>query len=264
MAFKWKVVHDGKTPPPGEVVAARRAAVLGADGRDRRPARHRDVRRDVRLPARDGAGPEPRDHDVRRRHHPVPAHHPEPGAQLPGHQRLLRRRCVRDPGGAGRPTAPSPARSWSPAWSSRAVGIAISVLGIGVIHRRLPAGGHRRRGHADRLRTGLRGRRRVLAAGPLGRADHHARAVPDDRAAARASGAASRSCSALVFGFVLSWVLDKPPRATSPPSTQRPAEVDTHPRVSFAAVEGRRLDRLPGLPRLRTSSSPRSCWCCRP
>ena len=29
MAFGWKVVHGGKTPPPGEVVRPGRAAVLG-------------------------------------------------------------------------------------------------------------------------------------------------------------------------------------------------------------------------------------------
>ena len=158
-------------------------------------ARHRDVRRDVRLPARHGAGPEPRDHDVRRRDDPVPAHHAGPGAELPRHQRVLRR-CASSRSGPRR-TATRIGHRRDPGRRARAR----CRRRADQLPRRpghppgVPAGGHRRRGHADRLRPRLRGRRRLLAAGPLGRADHDVRAVPDDGAAARASGAASRSCS---------------------------------------------------------------------
>src|SRR5204863_1204800 len=48
-------------PAPGGGGPARRAPVVAADGRPRRAARGRDVRRDLRLPDRDGPQPAARD-----------------------------------------------------------------------------------------------------------------------------------------------------------------------------------------------------------
>ena len=132
--FKWDVVD----PAPGRAGRSRPAAGLGQDGRHRGPARRRDVRRHVRVPARHGAGRQPRDHVLGHLHDPVPADHPEQGAQLP--------------------RAPAP-RSWAASSRSRAqggdsadvtgaimvaglvllaVGVLVHFAGAGLIHKILP------------------------------------------------------------------------------------------------------------------------------
>ncbi len=80
---------------PGGGRPGRRAAVVAADGRPRRPARGGDVRRDVRLPDRHGAQPAARDHDERRRDDLLPADRAGQGAELPGHLGVVRRRGAR-------------------------------------------------------------------------------------------------------------------------------------------------------------------------
>ena len=50
----------------------------------------------------------------------------------------------------------SPARSWSPVWSWRSVGVVIHFLGADVGQQGAAAGRHRRRRHADRLQPGSR------------------------------------------------------------------------------------------------------------
>ena len=172
MAIGWKLHGDGRGLGAGRGGRAGRAALVGADGRHRRPARRRDVRRDVRLPGGDGPRPEPGDHDVGHRDDPVPADREREGAELPGHQRLVRRRGRLDPRG-GRLDRQrhrrDPGRRAS-CW--RIVGVVIHFLGAGDHPPDLPAGRHRRGRHADRLQPRAGGRERLLAAGPVGRPRH--------------------------------------------------------------------------------------------
>ena len=141
----------------------------------------------------------------------------------------------------------SPVRSWSSDWSSPLSGVAIRVLGIQIIHRIFPPVGHRRRGHADRIRPGLRRRRRLLAAGPVDRAAHDA-AVFVMTVVLRGFWARIAILLGLVFGYVLSW-LRQDRSATSRPSTPRTGEIDTTPRVSFDGVDDADWIGLPDLHR---------------
>ena len=73
MAFGWKLHGDGKTPPPGEVVAPGRAAVLAQTvgiGAQHVVAMFGAT---FVFPLVMGLNPQPRDHDVRDRDDPVPA-----------------------------------------------------------------------------------------------------------------------------------------------------------------------------------------------
>ena len=63
MAIGWKLTGTAR-PWAGRRGRPRRATVLGQDGRPGRPARRRDVRGDVRLPAHHGPQSPARDHDV--------------------------------------------------------------------------------------------------------------------------------------------------------------------------------------------------------
>ena len=96
--FKWDVVDPGA----GRGSRCRRSACAwGKTVGPRRPARGRDVRRDLRLPAGHGARPQPGHHVLGHLHDPVPADRAEPGAQLPRHQRLVRGQRRRDPRSQG-------------------------------------------------------------------------------------------------------------------------------------------------------------------
>ena len=131
---------------------SRSAASVGQDGRPRRPARRGDVRRDLRLPARHGPGPQPRDHVVGHRtilflliaSNKVPSYLGTSASFVAASRRSApgrrhRRRHRRDPGrrsgaGAGRRPRPLRGRRDDPQGAA--------------------TGGHRRGGDADRLQPG--------------------------------------------------------------------------------------------------------------
>ena len=163
--FSWREVN----PAPGEPVAPDERLPWGRTDRARRPARGGDVRRHVRVPAGDGARPQPGHHVLRDLHDPVPADHLEPGAQLPRHQRVVRGQRARDPRPGRRLGRRHRRRSWSPASCSPLVGVLVHFAGSRRDPQGPAAGGHRRRRDADRLQPGARGGRHLLAAGPVDR-----------------------------------------------------------------------------------------------
>ena len=86
LGLGWKLYGDGRTLGPDEVVAPDERLSWGKTVGPGRPARRRDVRRDVRLPAGHGAQPPAGDHDERHRDDLLPAHRQGQGAQLPRHR----------------------------------------------------------------------------------------------------------------------------------------------------------------------------------
>ena len=68
----------------------------------------------------------------------LPADRQRQGAQLPRHQRLLRRRCRRDPLPRAATPRTSPARSWSPAWCSWPSACSSTSWAPALIHKVLP------------------------------------------------------------------------------------------------------------------------------
>ena len=172
------------------------------------------------------------------------------GDPRPG--RRLRRRHRRDPGRRRRAGRSSACSSTSSARGA-AQGAA--------------AGRHRRRRHADRLQPRAGRRQHLLAAGPVGRAARHDRSSIVVRGRpSRASSAASRSSSALIFGYVLSWLFDKGFGQITVATTPAPARSTTHFRVNLDGVKAAPLVRLPAarpIVAARTSSagtSRRSTW----
>ncbi|CAA9378829.1 MAG: Uracil permease, partial [uncultured Nocardioidaceae bacterium] len=168
----------------GEVGRTRRAVVVGQDGGARRAARRRDVRRHLRLPADHGAEPAAGDHDERHRDDRVPPHRLREGPELPGDQRRVRRRRVRDLRAGRRPRRRDGSR---PGGRRRArPGRCAHPLR----RRRGPApraasGRHRRGRDAHRLQPRPGGGEHLLAAGPVDRAAHDGRGDPDGGGAAR-------------------------------------------------------------------------------
>ena len=65
---------------------------------------------------------------------------------------------------------------------------------------------------------------------------------------------------ALIFGYLLSWVLDKTVGMITSPNGA--GDVSTHYRVNLDGVEPGRLVRPAAVPRARASSSISSCWRC--
>ena len=66
---------------------------------------------------------------------------------------------------------------------------------------------------------------------------------------------------ALIFGFVLSWVLDKVVGEITAPTGA--GEVTTHFRVDLGGVSDAGWFGLPAVCTRRSSSSTSSCWRCR-
>ena len=158
-------------PASGRGRGSRRTALVGPHGRSRRPARGRDVRCHLRLPADHGPQPAARDHDERHRDDRVPADRAGQGPQLPGHLGLLRRRRGRDPG-AGRRLRRRDRRDPGRRRRAAAGRRADPLPGLRRAAPAAAAGRHRRGRHADRLQPRAGGGQHLLAAGPVGRAAH--------------------------------------------------------------------------------------------
>ena len=208
MAFSWKLYGDGKTPPLGEAVAPDERLSWPRTVGHRRAARRRHVRRDLRLPAGHGPGPQPRDHDERDRDDPLPAHRAGEGPQLPGH--AAPRSSVA--------SSPSARRAVTRATSSGAiliagvvlalVGLLIHFAGVRVVQRGAAPGRHRRGRHADRVQPGARWRPSIYWP------QDQWVALADDDLRHRRLAAAARLLArisillGLIFGYLLSWLLD--------------------------------------------------------
>ena len=263
--FKWDVVD----PAPGEPVAPEPAAPVGQDGRRRRPARGGHVRRHVRLPARHGAGPQPRDHVLGHLHDPVPADHQQQGAELPRHQRLVRRRRRRDPR-PGRRLRRRHRRDHGRRPGAAGRRRARALRRLRADPQDPAAGGDRRRGHADRLQPGAGGGRHLLAPGPVGRAaDRHVHGLRRGAAAGllgpdRGLPRADLRLPALV-ALRRHLRPDQLGRSAGPP--RRPTTTGSAgPAVKAADWIG--LPERQARPTVstsctaRASRSPSSCWCC--
>ena len=278
MAIGWKLYGDGRTPPPGEVVRTGRTAVVGRAPRASAPSTwwRCSVRRSCSRG--DGARPQPRHHDVRGRHDPVPAHRARPGPELPGHERLVRRRGRGDPRG-GRRHGDGDRRHPRRRPGARADRPADPLRGRRGHPPGVPAGRHRCRRDADRIQPRTGRRQRLLAPGPVGRAGdaglrgavrgpsprllgtHHdpsgaglrVRAVVDPRQDDRPGhlGAAG----------------PEPARRERPAVHRRGPVLRGHrlpPRPGrLQRRGGGRLVRAAEHARAPTSRPPRSCWRCR-
>ena len=261
--FGWKVVHDGKTPPPGEVVKP-----------DERLSWPRTVGLGAQhviamfgatfvFPHRHGAQPQRRDHDVRHRDDHVPADRPGQGAELPGHQRVVRRRGRRDPGG-GRRRRLGDRRDPRRRRGARGLaGVAIHFLGARVHPQGLPARRHRRRRDADRLQPGLRRRGHLLAGRPVGRARDDGVRPARERRAARVLGPDRDPARP---GLRVPALLAAR-RHRGPDHLGEPVE-QLHRRAAPAAQPRGRSPRRRGSgcrsSTARASRSRRSCSCCPP
>ncbi|CAM5484524.1 hypothetical protein STANM309S_04771 [Streptomyces tanashiensis] len=239
---------SGSRRPPG------RTALLAPHGRPRRPACRRDVRGVLRRPRPHGSGPEPGDHDVRRRDRDLPARDPRHRAVVPGLLALLRRRRRRHPRvrrhqrhrdgrGPRRRRGALPGRSRRPEVRRPD-------------HPRGDAADRDRRGrHADRLQPGAGDRVDVLAAGPV------------DGPARDAVHRSRRGLSARLLvpdrdlprpGLRLRHLLDLRPRLRQDPLGVR--ERSGHRPLAARPLRRRpgRLDRPAGPSTPRASSGPPS------
>ena len=249
MAIGWKLHGDGRHSGAGRGGQARTSGSPGArTAGHRRPARRRDVRRDVRLPGRDGARPEPRDHDVGRRDDPVPADREREGAELS--RAPARRSSARSPRSA--PAGGSTANVTGAILVAGLVlargRVVIHFLGAGIIHRIFPP-----------VVTGavvmLIGfnlapvvAERLLAAGPVGRARHAAPSWCCARCCCAASGPGSPSCSAWSSGTRCRGSWTRPPAQITALDAATGQDRRTHHRVNFDG--GRRRPTGSGCPHL--------------
>ena len=250
---------------------------MGQDGRPRRPARRRDVRRDVRLPA--GHGPEPpaRDHDERHRDDLLPADRARArcrATSAPSASFVGGVAAIRAQGG-----------------DSAEVTGAILVAGVVLAARRrarstssAPAVLHK---VLPPVVTGavvmlIGFNLAPVVASIYWPQDQWVALLDDDlhdrraRSALRGFSAASRSSSRLIFGYVLSWLFDKVfgqitsfdrgrrqghhplPGQPRPASPTPPGSASRRTPTIGRRQGGRRLAHPELLARLR------SCWCCRP
>ena len=274
MAFGWTVVHGGRTPPPGEVVAPDerlswpRTVGLGAQhvvamfgatfvfplimGLNPQLAiMMSGVATIFFLLIVSGRVPE------------LPRHVARPSSAVVAAIRAqggdARRRDRRDPGrrrGAG----------------ARAASL-IHFARRADRPRGAAAGRDRRGRHADRLQPGAGVGEHLLAAGPVDRPAHDDRRHPDGRSVCAASSAGSRSSSVWSSGTSLSWLFDRIfGQITSVDAA--PARSPTHWRLDLGGRSrrptGSASRRRPTSPpassagTLPTSTWRSSCWCCRP
>ena len=170
LGVRWKLLRGRQDPAAGRGGRPGRTAVLAATigiGAQHVVAMFGAT---FVFPLDHGPGPQPRDHDVRRRDDPLPADRAR--ARSPATWAPAPRSSAggRHPGAGRQLGATSPARSWSPASCSPLVGVLIHFVGARVLHTVLPpvvTG-------AVVMLIGFNlapGRRRhLLAAGPVGRA----------------------------------------------------------------------------------------------
>ena len=249
MALGWKVVYDGKTPPPGEAVAP-----------DERLSWGRTVGLGAQhvvamfgatfvFPLIMGLNPQLAIMMSGIAHDLLPADRAGQGAELPRH--VARPSSAVSPRSAPRAATPptSPARSWSPASCCSLVGVLIHFARLRGAARGAAAGGHRRRRHADRLQPRPGGGRHLLAAGPVGRAADDDVRDPGRRSGVRGFLGRIAIFLGLIFGYLLSWLFDRVVRARSRPYNAATGKVDTHDRAELGRRQGRRLDRLPAAQR---------------
>ncbi len=140
---------------------------VGPHRRPRGPARGRHVRRHLRLPVGHGAGRQPGHHVLRDLHDPVPGHLQQQGAQLPRHQRLVRRERRGHPR-SGRRLRRRDRRDHGRGHRAAPRRRARALRGCRHDPQDPAARRHRRGGHADRLQPGARRGPDLLAPGPVG------------------------------------------------------------------------------------------------
>ena len=278
LGLGWKLKGDGRTLGPDEVVAPDERLSWGKTVGPGRPARRRDVRRDVRLPADHGPQPAAGDHDERHRDDRASCSSSQ--GKVPSYLGTSARRSSAVSPRSGRKAATpptSPARSWSPAWCSLLVGVLIHFLGSAVLHKVLPP-----------VVTGAVVMLIGFNLAPVVAGIYW----PQDQWVALATmtftivarrrrfrGFIGRIAIflALIFGTALSWLLDTTRRPDHLRARRRRPRPPTHLRwdnsTASAARRGSASRRRPSSPPTarrssagtpRASPSPRSCSCCPP